>query len=236
MTSLKRLFSAAPEGTAALFFIQIFATLGFAVLYSTLVLYATKHLHFSRERGHDVHGRVWRVQLRPAPLRRLPRRAVPVQPESVRRRHGAAGHRLRVHRGRHGRAVLRRPRLLPYRQRPERHLYQHDAHAALHPGRPAPRRSVPLELRRHERRLLRRLRGRRLLPGDRELLRASSSSRRSATSSRSSSPCFNWKTLADRNTRCSMRRRSSSGCACSPASAILLGLVPVVWFMLQQPG
>jgi POT family proton-dependent oligopeptide transporter len=36
-----------PEGTAALFFIQIFATLGFAVLYSTLVLYATRHLHFS---------------------------------------------------------------------------------------------------------------------------------------------------------------------------------------------
>src|SRR5512133_779603 len=45
MTSPKRLFSAAPEGAAALFFIQIFATLGFAVLYSTLVLYATKHLH-----------------------------------------------------------------------------------------------------------------------------------------------------------------------------------------------
>src|SRR5260370_9535196 len=42
--SFKRLFSAAPEGTAALFFIQIFSTLGFAVLYSTLVLYATKHL------------------------------------------------------------------------------------------------------------------------------------------------------------------------------------------------
>ena len=47
MTSLKRLFSAAPEGTAVLFFIQIFATLGFAVLYSTLVLYATKHLQLS---------------------------------------------------------------------------------------------------------------------------------------------------------------------------------------------
>src|SRR6476619_1603819 len=44
MKSSKRLFSAAPEGTAALFFIQIFSTLGFAVLYSTLVLYATKHL------------------------------------------------------------------------------------------------------------------------------------------------------------------------------------------------
>src|SRR5260370_31568773 len=45
--SFKRLFSAAPEGTAALFFIQIFSTLGFAVLYSTLVLYATKHLQLS---------------------------------------------------------------------------------------------------------------------------------------------------------------------------------------------
>jgi POT family proton-dependent oligopeptide transporter len=44
MKSIKSLFSAAPEGTAALFFIQIFSTLGFAVLYSTLVLYATKHL------------------------------------------------------------------------------------------------------------------------------------------------------------------------------------------------
>ena len=47
MNSRKRLFSAAPEGTAVLFFIQIFATLGFAVLYSTLVLYATKHLQLS---------------------------------------------------------------------------------------------------------------------------------------------------------------------------------------------
>src|SRR5437764_13492236 len=44
MKFIKRRFSAAPEGTAALFFIQIFSTLGFAVLYSTLVLYATKHL------------------------------------------------------------------------------------------------------------------------------------------------------------------------------------------------
>ncbi len=43
MKALKRRFSAV-EGTATLFFIQIFATLGFAVLYSTLVLYATKHL------------------------------------------------------------------------------------------------------------------------------------------------------------------------------------------------
>ena len=44
MKFLTRRFAHAPEGTAVLFFIQIFATLGFAVLYSTLVLYATKHL------------------------------------------------------------------------------------------------------------------------------------------------------------------------------------------------
>ncbi len=46
MSSLKRRFTAV-EGTAALFFIQIFSTLGFAVLYSTLVLYATKHLQLT---------------------------------------------------------------------------------------------------------------------------------------------------------------------------------------------
>jgi proton-dependent oligopeptide transporter, POT family len=44
MNFLTRRFVKAPEGTAVLFFIQIFSTLGFAVLYSTLVLYATKHL------------------------------------------------------------------------------------------------------------------------------------------------------------------------------------------------
>src|SRR6184192_2685591 len=51
-----RLFSAAPEGTAALFFIQIFATLGFAVLYSTLVLYATKHLHLGVKEATALMG------------------------------------------------------------------------------------------------------------------------------------------------------------------------------------
>ncbi|MDN3918789.1 peptide MFS transporter [Roseateles violae] len=40
--------AAAPvPGARALFFIQVFSTLGFAVLQSTLVLYATKHLGFS---------------------------------------------------------------------------------------------------------------------------------------------------------------------------------------------
>lgn len=36
-----------PRGAGALFFIQIFATLAFSVLYSTLVLYATNRLHLS---------------------------------------------------------------------------------------------------------------------------------------------------------------------------------------------
>src|SRR5213596_748502 len=51
-----RLLSQVPEGTAALFFIQIFATLGFAVLYSTLVLYATKHLQLSVKAATTLMG------------------------------------------------------------------------------------------------------------------------------------------------------------------------------------
>jgi POT family proton-dependent oligopeptide transporter len=45
-----------PEGTGALFFIQIFATLGFAVLYSTLVLYATKHLGLTAKEATALMG------------------------------------------------------------------------------------------------------------------------------------------------------------------------------------
>src|SRR5881394_2354634 len=56
MKSFKRLFSSAVEGTAALFFIQIFSTLGFAVLYSTLVLYATKHLHLGVKEATTLMG------------------------------------------------------------------------------------------------------------------------------------------------------------------------------------
>src|SRR3954465_6462269 len=56
MSSSKRLFSAAPEGTAVLFFIQIFSTLGFAVLYSTLVLYATKHLNLGVKEATTLMG------------------------------------------------------------------------------------------------------------------------------------------------------------------------------------
>src|SRR3954465_12461960 len=56
MKFLKPRFAQAPEGTAALFFIQIFATLGFAVLYSTLVLYATKHLHLGVKQATALMG------------------------------------------------------------------------------------------------------------------------------------------------------------------------------------
>jgi len=39
-----------------LFFIQIFATLGFAVLYSTLVLYLTNHFHFTAKKSTAIFG------------------------------------------------------------------------------------------------------------------------------------------------------------------------------------
>lgn len=56
MSSLKQKLSAIPEGAGALFFIQIFATLGFAVLYSTLVLYATIKLGFSVKDATAIMG------------------------------------------------------------------------------------------------------------------------------------------------------------------------------------
>ena len=56
MPTLTRRLASIPEGTAALFFIQVFATLGFAVLYSTLVLYATRHLGFSAKQAAAIMG------------------------------------------------------------------------------------------------------------------------------------------------------------------------------------
>src|SRR4029453_14891479 len=56
MKFLPRPFAKGPGGTAALFFIQIFSTLGFAVLYSTLVLYATKHLHLGVKEATVLMG------------------------------------------------------------------------------------------------------------------------------------------------------------------------------------
>ena len=56
MSTLKAKLAHIPEGIAALFFIQTFSTLGFAVLYSTLVLYATKHLHLSAKEATTLMG------------------------------------------------------------------------------------------------------------------------------------------------------------------------------------
>jgi len=56
MSTLKSRLAQIPEGSGALFFVQMFSTLGFAVLYSTLVLYATKHLHFSTKDAAATMG------------------------------------------------------------------------------------------------------------------------------------------------------------------------------------
>ncbi len=56
MPSLKSRLARIPDGAGVLFFVQLFATLGFAVLYSTLVLYATKHLHFSTKDATAIMG------------------------------------------------------------------------------------------------------------------------------------------------------------------------------------
>ncbi len=56
MSSFKDRLSHIPEGSAALFFVQMFSTLGFAVLYSTLVLYATKHLQFPQAKAAAIMG------------------------------------------------------------------------------------------------------------------------------------------------------------------------------------
>lgn len=56
MTSLKQHWARVPEGSAVLFMVQVFATLGFAVLQSTLVLYATRRLGFSNEQAALMMG------------------------------------------------------------------------------------------------------------------------------------------------------------------------------------
>src|SRR5271170_6177288 len=45
-----------PDGAGALFFIQLFSTLGYAVLYSTLVVYATQRLHFPAKEATAIMG------------------------------------------------------------------------------------------------------------------------------------------------------------------------------------
>ena len=56
MPTSRNILAHAPQGSVALFFIQMASTLGFAVLYSTLVLYTTHHLHFSIPLATAVMG------------------------------------------------------------------------------------------------------------------------------------------------------------------------------------
>lgn len=55
-TFLQKYQDVMPTGAGALFLIQIFATLGFSVLYSTLILYATKGLHMSDTLATSITG------------------------------------------------------------------------------------------------------------------------------------------------------------------------------------
>ena len=56
MSRLQQLQARIPEGSAVLFMIQVFATLGFAVLQSTLVLYATHRMGFNNEQAALMMG------------------------------------------------------------------------------------------------------------------------------------------------------------------------------------
>jgi POT family proton-dependent oligopeptide transporter len=55
-TFLQKYQDIMPSGAGALFLIQIFATLGYSVLYSTLILYATKGLHMSDTLATSITG------------------------------------------------------------------------------------------------------------------------------------------------------------------------------------
>ncbi|MEJ6004714.1 oligopeptide:H+ symporter [Paucibacter sp. AS339] len=56
MSTAKPSLTSVPQGAGVLFFIQIFATLAYAVLYSSLVLYVTKHLGFASEKASMMMG------------------------------------------------------------------------------------------------------------------------------------------------------------------------------------
>ncbi len=56
MSFVNRSLAKIPDGAGALFFIQLFSTLGYAVLYSTLVVYATQRLHFAAKEATTIMG------------------------------------------------------------------------------------------------------------------------------------------------------------------------------------
>ena len=154
---MKRLIDRIPEGAAALFFIQMFSTLGFAVLYSTLVLYTTGPLGFPVRQATAIMGVFgafnYGLHLFGGYLggRFLSNRNLFV-----------AGMALQVA----GSATIGLGTtdalywglaLFLTGSGLQRHLPEHDADPALRARGQSARGGVPVELRRHERRLLHRL-------------------------------------------------------------------------------
>ena len=234
--SIKSRLSNIPEGAGVLFFIQVFATLGFAVLYSTLVLYATQHLHFPAKKATAIMGVFgafnYGLHLFGGYLggRFLSNRNLFVGGMLL-QVFGcgciAGGSAMLLYSGLalfltgSGLNVTCINMMLTQRFKPD------DV---------AARRGVPLELRRHERRLLRRLRGRRALPADRELheplhlrdhrkLRRDRPRRRLLEDARRPEHARSPK----RPTRASCEGGSW------PASASSWVSCPIVWILLQYP-
>lgn len=56
ITAKFNIFARFPEGIGTLFFVQIFSTLSYSVLYSTLVLYMTHRLGFSKVEANTITG------------------------------------------------------------------------------------------------------------------------------------------------------------------------------------
>ncbi|MBB5203594.1 POT family proton-dependent oligopeptide transporter [Inhella inkyongensis] len=56
MTTLQQRLASIPPGSGVLFFVQMFSTLGYAVLQSSLVLYATQRLQFGNEQAALMMG------------------------------------------------------------------------------------------------------------------------------------------------------------------------------------
>ncbi len=56
MSSLRQTLARIPEGAGVLFFIQVVSTLGYAVLYSSLVLYASQALGYSNDKAALIMG------------------------------------------------------------------------------------------------------------------------------------------------------------------------------------
>ena len=53
---MKKLLTDMPKGVTSLYFIQIFSTFSYAILYSSLTLYLTKQLHLNQTASNSIVG------------------------------------------------------------------------------------------------------------------------------------------------------------------------------------